>query len=67
MRGTRNRTIVGFTLVAIGVVLAVISALGDQLGGEEGFGWKQILGVAVGGAAVLFGLVIAGIRSPRTR
>ena len=49
--------------IAIGIVLAAISALGDQLGGEEGFGWKQILGVTVGGAAVLLGLVVLAIRS----
>ena len=67
MKRTPDRTVVALVLIVGGAALAIVSALGDQLGGEQGFGWKQILGVAVGGAAVLLGLVIVGVRSPRTR
>ena len=67
MKRIPDRTVVALVLIVGGAALAVVSALGDQLGGAGGFGWKQILGVAVGGAAVLLGLVIVGVRLPRTR
>ena len=53
-----GRTWSWLTLV-VGVLLALISAFADQLGvgGMPGFGWKQTLGLAVGLALVVIGLV----------
>lgn len=51
-----SRTLLGGVLAALGALVLVLSALADQIGlGSEGtsFGWKQIVGVAVG-AVVLF-------------
>jgi len=55
-----NRTI-GVLMIVIGAVLLALSLLADGLGlgGAVGFGWKQILGSAVGAAAVIAGLVLA--------
>ena len=53
----------GFLFVLIGGVGAAIAALADPLGlainAPHHFGWLQIVGVIVGGAVVLLGLVIA--------
>lgn len=62
-----NRTILGLTLLALGIALAVVSGLAQVLGlsitpsetGTDTFGWKQIAGVAVGVALALAGLVVA--------
>ena len=46
-------------VLVVGVLLAVISTFADQLGvgAMPGFGWKQTLGLAVGLALVVIGLV----------
>lgn len=60
-----TRTILALVLVALGVALAVVSGLADVIGlsgsegAEEGFGWKQIVGVAVGAIAAAIGLLVA--------
>jgi hypothetical protein len=51
----------GIALIALGVVLAIVSALANVLFGEAaagGFGWKQITGVVVGVAALVAGVAL---------
>jgi hypothetical protein len=44
-----NRTLAGLLAAALGIALAVISALADRMDiGKHGFGWKQIAGVIAG-------------------
>jgi hypothetical protein len=51
-----NRTI-GFILIALGVILAVVSLAADVIGlGGGGFGLKQILGTAVGATVAIVGI-----------
>ncbi len=47
----------GAVLAAVGLMMLVISLLADVLafGGSEGFGWRQLLGVALAGVIVLIG------------
>ena len=48
-------------MIALGVVLAIVSALADVLFGEAtvgGFGWKQITGVVVAVAALVAGVAL---------
>jgi hypothetical protein len=46
----------GVIVLVASVVLIVISALADVIGiGSEGFGFRQISGLVVGGLGVLFG------------
>ena len=47
----------GAVLAAVGLMMLVISLLADVLafGGSEGFGWRQLLGVALAGVMVLIG------------
>ena len=60
-----TRTLVGLLVAALGVVLAVISALADQIDiGTGGFGWKQITGVIVGAGVALVGAGLV-VRRPR--
>ena len=50
---------VAWTLIVLGVVLALLSGLGDVVGigaGEGTFGWKQIVGLAVGIALAATGI-----------
>ena len=62
-----NRTILGLTLLALGIALAVVAGLAQPLGltitpskaGTDTFGWKQVVGVAAGVALALAGLVVA--------
>lgn len=56
-----SRRSFGFAIAAIGIVVLAVSALADQIGiGEsDEFGWKQIVGVVVGVAIVVFGIIIA--------
>ncbi len=54
----RTRSI-AWTLIVLGIVLALVSGLGDAvgIGAEEGnFGWKQIAGLAVGLALAATGI-----------
>ena len=56
-----SRRSFGFAIAAIGIVVLAVAALADQFGiGEsDKFGWKQIVGVVVGVAIVVFGIIIA--------
>jgi hypothetical protein len=59
-----NRTLVGLLAVALGIALAVISALADRIDiGKQGFGWKQIAGVIAGVGLALAGAGLVGLRS----
>jgi uncharacterized membrane protein len=53
----------GFLLVLVGGVGTAIAALADPLGlsinADNHFGWLQLVGVIVGAAVVLLGLVTA--------
>jgi predicted MFS family arabinose efflux permease len=62
----------GVALAVLGLALAVVSGLADLIGvgaNEDEFGWKQIVGLIVGFAAIDVGGVLAwlGIRQRRTR
>lgn len=56
-----SRRFLGFALVALGVILAAISALADQIGvgDEEAFGPQQTAGVVVGLVVAAVGFAIA--------
>ena len=56
-----SRRSFGFAIAAIGIVVLAVAALADQIGiGEsDKFGWKQIVGVVVGVAIVVLGIIIA--------
>jgi hypothetical protein len=58
---------IGMVVVVVGVVAALIAALADPLGigGEEGFGWKQGVLLAIGIILIIGG--IAALRSPISR
>jgi hypothetical protein len=59
-----NRPLVGLLVTVVGITLAVVSALANQLGiGKQGFGWKQIAGTAVGAALACLGAAVAALRS----
>ncbi len=49
----------GVGILIVGVVVGLISLFADPLGlgGEPGFGWKQTLGLVVGVALVVVGLL----------
>lgn len=53
-----NQTRSGMAMLAIGTIVVLAGLLADPLGvgGSEGFGWKQIVAVAVGA-----GIAIAGV------
>jgi len=58
IRALRTRSI-AWALIVLGAVLALVSGLGDTvgIGAEEGdFGWKQIVGLAVGLALAATGI-----------
>jgi predicted MFS family arabinose efflux permease len=62
----------GVALAVLGLALAVVSGLADLIGvgaNEDEFGWKQIVGLIVGFAAIDVGAVLAwlGIRQRRAR
>jgi hypothetical protein len=50
----------GAILLALGALLLVLSALADPIGIGEGggIGWKQIVGMVVGAAAIVFGALL---------
>jgi len=60
-----NKRAIGFILIALGVILLVVSLLADVvgIGGNIGFGWKQILGSAIGIIAALVGVWL-GVSKP---
>ncbi len=49
----------GLVLAAVGVVMLLAVFFGDQIGIGAGFGVKHILGLMVGAAATVVGLVIS--------
>jgi hypothetical protein len=54
-----GRDYFGWTLIAAGLVFLAFSALADVIGiGDGDFGWKQILGVIIGGVVTLVGLAL---------
>lgn len=59
-----NKLKLSWVLAIAGLVVVLLSALADVLGfGAPGFGWRQILGVAVG--FVLIGIAWYWDRKPR--
>lgn len=52
--------LIGLPAVAGGLVVLVVCLFADSfgLGGEPGFGWKQITGSMVGAVVTLVGLMI---------
>ena len=63
-----DRRVLGILLVLVGVALVVVSALANTIGiGKMGFGWKQILGVAVGAALVAAGAGLLALTSRGSR
>lgn len=56
--GSRERRLnPGAVLAAVGLMMLVLSLLADYLafGGAEGFGWRQLVGVALAGVMILIG------------
>lgn len=49
---------IGFLLIALGVVVAVVSLAADMIGigNRQGIGWQQLLGIAVGVIVALVGI-----------
>jgi hypothetical protein len=60
---TRARKLAGWLVVAVGVVIALVGALADQIGlgngGPDKFGGKQVAALVVGLVIAVVGLVIA--------
>ena len=56
-----SKRTIGFGLIALGVVIAVVSLAADVIGigNQAGFGWKQQLGTATGVIVVLVGAWLA--------
>ena len=52
---------IGVVIVAIGVIIALVSALADPIGigNESTFGWKQGAGVVVGIVVASAGVVVS--------
>jgi uncharacterized membrane protein YidH (DUF202 family) len=53
--------ILAIAFIAIGVILAAISALADQIGvgaPTSSFGWKQLLGLVLGIILVVAGIIL---------
>jgi hypothetical protein len=59
----RTRRMVGWVIVAVGVVIAIIGGLADQIGlggeGPDEFGGKQVAALVVGIVIAIVGLVVA--------
>jgi hypothetical protein len=55
-----NQRLIAVILLIVGLALAVLSLAADPLGLGEGaqFGYKQIIGLALGAAGVVAGLVL---------
>jgi hypothetical protein len=58
----RNRA--GWVLVVLGGALLALSALAEPLGlgDNDGIGWKQTIGMIVGGVVLVAGLAVAYVR-----
>jgi uncharacterized membrane protein len=52
--------ILAIAFIAVGVILAAVSALADVFLGARGtvFGWKQLLGLVVGIVLVVAGIIL---------
>jgi hypothetical protein len=61
---TVSRRQIGIVIVLVGIVAALFAALADPLGiGEEGgFGWKQLVLLAIGIILIIGGITV--LRSP---
>lgn len=58
-----DRETAGWMLVAAGAVVLGFSALADVIGiADDGFGWKQFLGVTFGVVAIIGGLALVYLR-----
>lgn len=59
----RTRRMVGWVIVGVGVVIAIIGGLADQIGlggeGPDEFGGKQVAALVVGVVIAIIGLVVA--------
>lgn len=59
----RTRRLAGWVVVAVGILVAVVGGLADQLGlggeGPDEFGPQQVAAVAVGAGIAVVGLVLA--------
>ena len=63
-----DRRVLGILLGLAGVALVVVSALANTIGiGKMGFGWKQILGVAVGAVLAAAGARLLALSSRGSR
>jgi hypothetical protein len=57
-----SRRSLGFVVTAVGVIVVVVAAFADPIGiggAEDTFGWKQIVGVAIGAVVAVVGIVLA--------
>lgn len=54
-----DRKRIGASLLALGVVMFVLSAIADPIGVGDGsgVGWKQVVGMVAGAAAIAIGAV----------
>lgn len=59
----RTRRMVGWVIVAVGAVIAIIGGLADQIGlggeGPDEFGGKQVAALVVGIVIAIIGVVVA--------
>jgi hypothetical protein len=57
----QSTKILGIAFILVGVIVLIISFLADVvgIGGQSNvFGYKQIIGIAVGAVAVMAGLIL---------
>ena len=62
--------LVGIALAVVGLALIIVSGLADVIGigaNESEFGWRQIVGLVVGFAAIDVGAVLALMARRRSR
>jgi len=51
-----RKPLLAWGLIVLGLVIIVLSGLTDALGLGQGFGWKQVVGMALGIALVVRGI-----------
>jgi uncharacterized membrane protein YgaE (UPF0421/DUF939 family) len=56
-----SKKMIGFVLIALGAVMAVVSLGADiiGIGNKLGFGWQQLLGTTIGVIVLLVGVWLA--------
>jgi hypothetical protein len=61
MEGLMSKRTIGFVLIVLGAIMAVISLGADiiGIGNRNGFGWEQQLGTAIGVIVALVGVWLA--------